>query len=62
MTIWNDHASDVNLLADRVKDTEVLVPIRQLNDATRGIVTLADLSRMEPTALIVNTSRAGWLR
>jgi D-3-phosphoglycerate dehydrogenase / 2-oxoglutarate reductase len=31
----------------------------QLNDATRGIVTLADLSRMKPTALIVNTSRAG---
>jgi len=31
----------------------------QLNDATRGIVTLADLSRMKPDALIVNTSRAG---
>jgi D-3-phosphoglycerate dehydrogenase len=31
----------------------------QLNDATRGIVTAADLSRMKPTALIVNTSRAG---
>src|SRR5437763_6754939 len=25
---------------------------------TRGIVTLADLSRMKPTALLVNTSRA----
>jgi D-3-phosphoglycerate dehydrogenase / 2-oxoglutarate reductase len=31
----------------------------QLNDLTRGIVSLADLSRMKPTALIVNTSRAG---
>ncbi len=29
------------------------------NDATRGIVTRADLARMKPTALIVNTSRAG---
>jgi len=29
------------------------------NDATRGIVTGADLARMKPTALIVNTSRAG---
>jgi D-3-phosphoglycerate dehydrogenase / 2-oxoglutarate reductase len=30
----------------------------RLVDATRGIVTAADLSRMKPTALIVNTSRA----
>jgi len=29
-----------------------------LNDGTRGIVTEADLTRMKPTALIVNTSRA----
>lgn len=28
-------------------------------DATRGIVTAADLARMKPAALIVNTSRAG---
>ena len=27
--------------------------------ATRGIVTVADLDRMKPTALLVNTSRAG---
>jgi D-3-phosphoglycerate dehydrogenase len=27
-------------------------------EATRGIVTAADLARMKPTALIVNTSRA----
>ena len=30
----------------------------RLNDETRGIVTLDALSRMKPTALIVNTSRA----
>jgi D-3-phosphoglycerate dehydrogenase / 2-oxoglutarate reductase len=30
-----------------------------LNDGTRGIVTAADLARMKPTALFVNTSRAG---
>ncbi|MES2188234.1 MAG: D-2-hydroxyacid dehydrogenase family protein [Pseudomonadota bacterium] len=30
----------------------------RLNEETRGIVTLDDLSRMKPTALIVNTSRA----
>jgi D-3-phosphoglycerate dehydrogenase len=31
----------------------------RLNDETRGIVTSEDLARMKPTALIVNTSRAG---
>ena len=31
----------------------------RLVDATRGVVTEADLGRMKPTALIVNTSRAG---
>ena len=31
----------------------------RLVDATRGLVTAADLSRMKPTALLVNTSRAG---
>ncbi|WP_019142420.1 D-2-hydroxyacid dehydrogenase family protein [Noviherbaspirillum massiliense] len=30
----------------------------RLNDATRGIVTAADLARMKPSALFVNTSRA----
>jgi D-3-phosphoglycerate dehydrogenase len=31
----------------------------RLVPATRGIVTLGDLSRMKPTSLLVNTSRAG---
>ena len=31
----------------------------RLVDATRGIVTASDLARMKPSALIVNTSRAG---
>ena len=31
----------------------------RLVDATRGIVTSADLGRMKPSALLVNTSRAG---
>ena len=31
----------------------------RLVDATRGIVTGQDLARMKPTALLVNTSRAG---
>lgn len=31
----------------------------RFTDGTRGIVTAADLARMKPTAIIVNTSRAG---
>jgi D-3-phosphoglycerate dehydrogenase / 2-oxoglutarate reductase len=31
----------------------------RLIEATRGIVSAADLGRMKPTALLVNTSRAG---
>ncbi len=38
--------------------SDVLSLHLRLNDETRGIVTLEDLSRMKPTALIVNTSRA----
>ena len=29
VTIWNDHVQDVDVLADRLKDTEVLVLIRE---------------------------------
>ncbi|MEN9629463.1 MAG: hypothetical protein RJA10_2690 [Pseudomonadota bacterium] len=38
--------------------SDVLSVHLRLNDATRGIVTLDDLSLMKPTALFVNTSRA----
>jgi D-3-phosphoglycerate dehydrogenase / 2-oxoglutarate reductase len=31
----------------------------RLVDATRGLVTAGDLARMKPTALLVNTRRAG---
>jgi D-3-phosphoglycerate dehydrogenase len=39
--------------------SDVLSLHMRLVDATRGIVTKADLERMKPTALLVNTSRAG---
>lgn len=39
-------------------DSDVLTLHLRLNDETRHIVKLADLSRMKPTALFVNTSRA----
>jgi len=41
------------------EESDVLSLHMRLIDATRGIVTAADLARMKPTALIVNTSRAG---
>ena len=40
------------------EQSDVLTLHLRLNEATRGMVTLEDLSLMKPTALIVNTSRA----
>jgi D-3-phosphoglycerate dehydrogenase / 2-oxoglutarate reductase len=40
-------------------ECDVLSLHMRLVDATRGIVTAADLARMKSTALLVNTSRAG---
>jgi D-3-phosphoglycerate dehydrogenase / 2-oxoglutarate reductase len=39
-------------------DADVVTLHLRLLDATRGIVTAADLASMQPTALLVNTSRA----
>src|SRR5712691_4430618 len=39
-------------------ECDVITLHMRLVDATRGIVTAADLARMKPSALIVNTSRA----
>ncbi|MCC6474309.1 MAG: D-2-hydroxyacid dehydrogenase family protein [Burkholderiales bacterium] len=41
------------------EESDVVTLHLRLVEATRGIVTAADLARMKPTALIVNTSRAG---
>ena len=41
------------------RDCDVISLHLRLYDSTRGIVTAEDLARMKPTALIVNTSRAG---
>lgn len=40
------------------EESDIITLHMRLVDATRGIVTAADLARMKPTALIVNTSRA----
>ncbi len=55
-------ADGVALAADResfFEQCDVLSLHLRLVDATRGIITSADLARMKPTALLVNTSRAG---
>jgi D-3-phosphoglycerate dehydrogenase len=41
------------------EQSDVLTLHMRLVDATRGIVKAADLARMKPSALLVNTSRAG---
>ncbi len=40
------------------EQSDVLSVHLRLNDETRSIITVADLTRMKPTALFVNTSRA----
>jgi D-3-phosphoglycerate dehydrogenase len=41
------------------EESDVVSLHMRLVEATRGIVTASDLARMKPTALLVNTSRAG---
>ncbi len=69
VTIWAREASLAKARADGYtvaagKDAffgecDVISLHMRLVPATRGIVTAGDLARMKPTALIVNTSRAG---
>ncbi len=66
--IWGSEASRERAQADGYEiatsksaffeQSDVLSLHLRLHDETRGIVTLEDLSRMKPTALLVNTSRA----
>jgi D-3-phosphoglycerate dehydrogenase / 2-oxoglutarate reductase len=69
VVVWAREASRENARKDGLavaasKDAffemcDVLSLHMRLVDATRHIVTAADLARMKPTALLVNTSRAG---
>jgi D-3-phosphoglycerate dehydrogenase / 2-oxoglutarate reductase len=68
VSVWAREVSLARARADgynvaRNKETffeecDVISLHMRLVDATRGIVTAADLARMKPTALLVNTSRA----
>jgi D-3-phosphoglycerate dehydrogenase len=66
--VWGSEASRQRAVAEGYaaadsceaffETADVLSLHLRLNDVTRGIVRLDALSRMKPTALIVNTSRA----
>ncbi len=68
VVVWGREGSISRALADGLQpaasqaeffaQSDVLSLHLRLNDETAGIVTLDDLSRMKPTALLVNTSRA----
>ena len=68
VVVWGSAASRLKAGADGLEvaesreaffeDCDVVTLHLRLTDATRAIVELADLSRMKPTALLVNTSRA----
>jgi D-3-phosphoglycerate dehydrogenase / 2-oxoglutarate reductase len=71
VVIWASEASRARARADGAtvaeskqaffEECDVISLHMRLVDATRHIVTGADLARMKPTALLVNTSRAGLL-
>ncbi|GAB1433929.1 D-2-hydroxyacid dehydrogenase family protein [Sphaerotilus sulfidivorans] len=66
--VWGSEASRARAVADGFEaaasreafftDADVLSLHLRLTPETRGLVTMDDLSRMKPTALLVNTSRA----
>ena len=66
--VWGSEASRQRAVADGFEaaasreafftDADVLSLHLRLTPETRGLVTMDDLSRMKPTALFVNTSRA----
>jgi D-3-phosphoglycerate dehydrogenase len=69
VVVWASEASRARAQADGLavaagkdaffEECDVISLHMRLVDATRGIVGAADLARMKPTALLVNTSRAG---
>jgi D-3-phosphoglycerate dehydrogenase len=69
VSIWAREASRERARADGYSvatskesffaECDVISLHMRLVEATRGIVTSVDLARMKPTALLVNTSRAG---
>jgi D-3-phosphoglycerate dehydrogenase len=68
VTVWGSEASRLRASADGhvaspsceafFEACDVLSLHLRLTAATRGLISLGDLSRMKPTALLVNTSRA----
>ena len=72
VVVWGREASRQRALTDGhltapsretfFEACDVITLHLRLNDDTRGMVTLEDLSRMKPTALLVNTSRAELLQ
>lgn len=68
VVVWGSETSRATAVAhdfsaasskqDFFEISDVLTIHLRLNEATRGIVTLQDLSMMKPTSLFVNTSRA----
>src|SRR5215831_7701886 len=46
VTIWTDHVADVSVLADRLKDTEVLVLIRERTQIRAPLLERLDTLRL----------------
>jgi D-3-phosphoglycerate dehydrogenase len=69
VTVWGSEASRDRAVADGIQaatsraaffeQCDIVSLHLRLHDATRGIIGAADLARMKPSSLLVNTSRAG---
>ena len=55
VTIWNDHVQDTNALAERLRDTEALVLIRERTPIRAGLI-----ARLPKLKIISQTGR--WAR
>jgi hypothetical protein len=62
VTVWKDHTKDVDALADRLKDTEVLVLIRERTPIPAPLIERLPKLRMITRSRQASGRRTRWAR